>query len=409
MAVMILVLSVPGVAGVAAAQVPTVEVEAFVYPSSVTPEGGRVTYQIQVGVPPGDLPVTIISVVSDVHGDVTDPFNSAILSTECTVPIDWQPDSNFGWALGWGCGFEVWVEGESGEVSTTISVTVLFEDGTEVVVSDVAMVTISDELGAIHGVLVDSATGTPVPDVIVTVNCTPCGTNADSQGRFALEGLQPGEYFLGAGNSQHALSEYAFEFYDDAPSQETATPVMVLPGEITTIEWGLSVGGVIEGTVTDETNSEPLQGVHVEILQVTEDGTRTLFRSGAETDTNGHYRFGGLHTANYVVCFRHHEAECWNGKPTGSSDFSVASADEIHVELGQTTSGINATLQTLVSSNDGDGSTSGAGEDRTTLPHTGGRTVPIAVTATALLAAGTATLILTTRLERTTGNQPEES
>jgi hypothetical protein len=98
-----------------------VEVAASTYPDSVTSGGGLVTYQIQVGMPASDLPVMITSVSSDIHGDVSDPSNPVLHSTTCAMPVDWQPDSVFGWALGWGCEFAVWTEAEPGELSVKIA------------------------------------------------------------------------------------------------------------------------------------------------------------------------------------------------------------------------------------------------------------------------------------------------
>lgn len=386
---------------VARAQEPA-EAEASVYPGSVTPGGGTVTYQMQVGVSIGDLPATITSVSSDLHGDVTDPANPAILSTSCAVPVDWQPDSNFGWALGWGCEFEAWVEGEPGEVAATISATVVFGDETEVVVSDVAVVTISAELGAIHGTLVDSATGEPLAGEQVSGTCAPCGDVTDAEGGFALEGLEPGEYRLEAGNTTVQYSDYAYEWYDDAPAPESATPVLVLPGQITFVEWGLSVGGVIEGTVTDEATGEPLGAVEIPVLVQNEDGTRGGF-TGTSTGADGTYRMGGLHTANYVLCYYvfgsvqvgEYEPECWNDKPTAGESPFDAPADSIHVELGETVGGIDVSL-TPVAGPPGGGGVGGAGGEgngRATLPFTGIEAGPLAVTATALVAAATTVLL----------------
>jgi hypothetical protein len=313
----------------------------------------------------------------------------------------------------------------------------------------VAVVIVNDELGAIHGVLIDSATGTPVPDVIVFPDCTPCGTSADDEGHFSLEGLEPGEYRLGAGNSVHVVSDYAFEYYDDASTPETAMPITVLPGEIVYIEWRLSRLGVIEGTVTDETTGLPMSGVQVVAVA----GTDAVYQI---TDDAGFYQFRRMDPGDYIVCFQvPSSTKCWDDRGNEESDISKFEGDIVHVELGDviaridasmgvggstttttvgaTTTSDGSTTTTLYVVDDSDRPTFGAasdpqsggsgrgvpdtvantgsevggwlseasdGEVPVTLPNTGHDSAPIAVTAMTLLVAGFVIFIGTSRWAR---------
>jgi uncharacterized GH25 family protein len=96
----------------------------------------------------------------------------------------------------------------------------------------------------------------------------------DDQGRFELNGLQPGTWRVqAAANGQ-------------APSPEKTVEV---PGEV---ELVLSRGGRIRGQVVDRVTHKPLAGARVSVEGGVESDLTTA--SGAATDDNGQFLLGGL-------------------------------------------------------------------------------------------------------------------
>lgn len=311
---------------------PTIQdVDAGGYPGTLTPEGGVVTFFIQVAVDPADLPVAIVGVSSDLHGDVTDPANPAIIETGCSVPFDWGPESDLGgWALGWGCEYRASVVGPPGPLAVTLTMSIEGADGSVVEVSDTHVTTISEALGAIHGRLFDEATGTPVSGLTVLAEPEASGeyprsAAADPEGRFRVEGLEPGTYVLATGNDMvSGPSDYVWEWYDDADERIDAIGVEVVAGQVTTIEWPMSFGGVVEGTVTHRATGEPVPGAYVGARRLPED-LPTNYLS-VETDADGRYRLGGLSAGTYTMVV------------------ALAGTEEVgtvEVELGQVTTGVD--------------------------------------------------------------------
>ena len=349
-------------------------------PTVVPTAGAQVRYQVQVAVPDSELPVTITTVSSDLHGDLTDPANPAISSTTCAVPVDWQPGADFGFPLGWGCEYEAIVSGDAGESVNTISVTVVLGDGTEVVVSGVAPVTITG-LGSIQGKAIDSATGLPIAGMFVWAGCEGCGIMTDGEGRFAFEGLAPGSYWLKSGNENPGgmdtgppagySTPYAMEYHETEPvgfaDPGAATLVEVRAAETTTIQWTFSVGGAIEGMVSDQFGN-PIPGVMVTYFLQRDDGQRRPDGLAfSTTRPDGTYRLEGLRGGEHVVCFGDPSSECWDDHPFASLAGDPAPiGDVIPIALGQLVTGIDAVLGAVVSPDDDEVSAS-----VDTLPLTG--------------------------------------
>jgi hypothetical protein len=357
-------------------------------PTQVVPSGSFVTFQILMMLPFEET-VTITAVDSALYGDLAEPGNQVLEETTCVVPFTVEPDDYFG-AYDWGCDYRVWIEGEPGEFADTITVIVAPASGGEVQATTRVAVTISTATGVFLGTITDDVTGAPVAGIPVTaLGPIPADAHTDTEGRFSLGGLLPGEYRLNSGNVEGFSSEYAAEWWDDAPDFESATVVTVFPGEATTIDWALSLGGVISGTVTDEVTGTPIAGADVSWSAVGGDGLG--FIGGFYTGDDGAYRIPGLRTSDYVVCFDApgYEGECWDDRkePGGTV---VMPGDPVGVEVRAITPGIDAALTpetapvaTTVESTTGQ-----------SLPATGAppHTIPLALLALTVLLAGPAML-----------------
>ena len=363
-----------GMTGTGSAQPLSVGVQYITSPDSVIPTGGTVTHFVGVHISP-DETMTVTSIQSALSGDLADASNPMLISTTCSVPSLHNPGEFVG-AYEWGCEFTVFVSGEPGEVVDTVTVAVVGEDSTEYVASAQSVVTISTEDGAIQGTLTDAVTGMPIAgawiDVVGSAEGGSDRTNAT--GFYDIQGLAPGDYRMVSGNTQvWAEAEYARTWYLGGGTYASAAVVAVNPGMATVVDWSLSPGGVIEGTVTDATTGEPLEGLYVDVVYE-EAGSPYSWGYGPPTGVDGTYRFFGLFAGQYLVCFwtDGYERECWNGHtfPVGS-DWGSISGDPIAVELGSTISGIDAALTPLVSP-DGNGANGGNGpDDGDLLPFTG--------------------------------------
>lgn len=141
-------------------------------------------------------------------------------------------------------------------------------DGTPIVVTGGVSVTgvdfALDPGGWINGTLTDTSTGLPVGEAGVEV-FNASGTRvmtafAGDDGVYWGSGLPTGEYFLRA----YSWAGYLSELYDDIPCWEGCDPVEGTPVSVTApditydIDFALSLGGSITGTITEENSGNPV-------------------------------------------------------------------------------------------------------------------------------------------------------
>jgi hypothetical protein len=192
--------------------------------------------------------------------------------------------------------------------------------------------------GAIAGQVTAADTGNPLSFVTVRAYSHAIAVESDftdQNGQYVLEGLQPGNYTVRFGQK----SPYAGEWYEDQPSQTTATTITVSSGVTATANGALDIGAVISGVVTAADTGLPLADVVVRV----HDSSGEEVASNA-TDNQGQYVVAGLASGPHKVLFA--PSEFGDARSYFSEWYSdkadATSADVIGVTAPNLTSNINA-------------------------------------------------------------------
>lgn len=131
--------------------------------------------------------------------------------------------------------------------------------------------------GSISGVVRNAVTRAPLEGVRVYVHGSPV-VKTNSQGRFAISGVEAGRQWLSA--------------YDESRAASGNLYVLVNPGqEVTGVEVPIKLGGRISGKVIDD-NSRPVAGVSVLLLERRFEFGEMVYapRLTVSTDENGGFR-----------------------------------------------------------------------------------------------------------------------
>jgi hypothetical protein len=203
--------------------------------------------------------------------------------------------------------------------------------------------------GRIRGRLTDAATGVPLASVYLEVDDSGGSyvtyAYTDSSGLYTTGSMLPtGSYFVRTLNSQG----YFDEVYSDVswPCAVTSgTPVGVTAGATTTgIDFALSPGGRIRGTVTDGLTGQPLSDVYVLVY----DWKGSQATTG-RTDASGTFTTEkGLRSGTYYARTsnsRGYVDELYDDVPCTAGSCTVTRGVPIHVTAGATTTGISFALQ----------------------------------------------------------------
>ena len=111
-------------------------------------------------------------------------------------------------------------------------------------------------------------------------------TSTDSNGDFRINRLRTGKYKIRFDTN---YLNYLSEWYNDKSSSETADPVAVTAGSITSdIDAQLATGGQITGRVTDDSGAG-INNIYVAIY-----GCGFAYSFHTFTDSSGNYGFRGL-------------------------------------------------------------------------------------------------------------------
>lgn len=158
--------------------------------------------------------------------------------------------------------------------------------------------------GVIAGTVVSADAGRPIRRARVTIlGGSPKVSHtalSDEQGAFRFSGLPPGQYLLNSSKGGYLETIYGQKH---PGSGRPGTPIQLGANqELNRIALPLARGGVITGTVTDETG-EPVFGTQVRAYRwVRQSGERMLQSAGSDaTDDRGVYRIPRLLPGEYVV------------------------------------------------------------------------------------------------------------
>ena len=162
--------------------------------------------------------------------------------------------------------------------------------------------------------------------------------STSTNGAYELDRLPPGTYRL---RFDDRSGDHVAEYWDDAPTVESATDITVGSGaRVTGKNARLGAAGRITGTVTG--SSGPLEDVEVAAYRLDAASGRWSYFAGAYSEANGSFDVGGLPTGAFKLRLRDyqngHVGEWWNDKA------SMEEADTINVTAGATTSGRDASL-----------------------------------------------------------------
>lgn len=151
--------------------------------------------------------------------------------------------------------------------------------------------------GAISGLVADNA-GAGVADAKVTVirlgiPLWSRHATSDESGLYTINRLIPGIYVV-----QAEASGYIGEYYNDASTLLEVDPVEVANGDsLTNINFNLTKGGSISGTVLANASGAPLAGAHVEAYLT----TAPRVKHHTLTAEDGTYILDGLITGQYII------------------------------------------------------------------------------------------------------------
>ncbi|MCX6583419.1 MAG: carboxypeptidase regulatory-like domain-containing protein [Candidatus Aminicenantes bacterium] len=195
------------------------------------------------------------------------------------------------------------------------------------------------EGGIITGRVTDGS-GNGIPNVSIqirdTTNYTFIWTGTDGSGYYTAQGVPAGSWLVLFQCPQ--TSTFVSEYYNDKLWQSSADLVNVAAGQtISNIDAQLAIGGAISGHVTDGNGN----GIYNVNAQVRDANNNVL--TGANTDGSGNYTIYGLTPGAYKIYFETNNAgnyvrEYYNDKS------SLAAADNVPVNAGQTTENIDAQL-----------------------------------------------------------------
>jgi Fibronectin type III domain/Carboxypeptidase regulatory-like domain len=197
--------------------------------------------------------------------------------------------------------------------------------------------------GAIEGVVTDT-NGQPLANMCVQAQSGPYQTLAGAftsvTGFYRLGELPPFESYRVVFHDCWNQS-YLTEWYDNASSFDTATPVAVESGQTTTgIDGSLELGGFITGSVRDDAGEFAFACV-----TAVDHETGAVGSGYSGYWVTGSYRVGPLKAGSYVVTF----TDCgWGDKLSQSwpaADYP-STGQAVNVASGNTVKNINGVLRT---------------------------------------------------------------
>jgi hypothetical protein len=163
--------------------------------------------------------------------------------------------------------------------------------------------------GTIAGTVRDAQTGSPLQAAIVSIQNS-IGSSIETvptsvSGTYSLGSLVPGSYFVYA---KALATDYIAELFDSIPCvasdcvRTSGTPVSVTANATTTIDFALSKGGRITGTILRSDTGGPIVSPFIGTIAVFTEGTSPVTIAPiSASETTGEYSVEGLPTGRYFV------------------------------------------------------------------------------------------------------------
>ena len=203
----------------------------------------------------------------------------------------------------------------------------------------------------VSGVIKNAASGKPLAGICVNVieasDNTTVGTSkpSSSSGAWKLKGIAASSDYT-AVTSDCQNEGYVGQWYDDQDFQTNATQFVVNDGTVTKgIDFSLSEGGSVSGTVTDANTSDPVPNVLVVALWTTADQASTF---AVCTSAKGKYKLTDVPTSGAIVWFDTGTAACGTATPYDATYYlnspTYDSATAVTVKAGKVTKNIDQAL-----------------------------------------------------------------
>jgi hypothetical protein len=159
--------------------------------------------------------------------------------------------------------------------------------------------------GRIEGLITEGDGTTPIQNA--SACAVEVGSQASEGGGRCAQTAADGTYAIGSlptGNYEVVFSAtnqgFGSKRWNDQPVDEAGTPIAVTAGAaVTDVDGALPQGGTVRGTVTADSDGEPIQSMEVCAFRGHQAEGRCLFTGPAGT-----YEFTGLDQGSYAIRFR---------------------------------------------------------------------------------------------------------
>ena len=207
--------------------------------------------------------------------------------------------------------------------------------------------------GSIAGRVTSTSDGTGIGDVSIDIYDDNWDwvayATTDSTGNYATSSLVPGAYYLGTTNWKGYIDEWHVDIAvigSSWPPAE-ATAVTVTEGAITgDINFVLTLGGMISGQVTADAGGAGINGVQVEVYDVSWNYVQGSFTKNYD-GFDGYYTVNGLPTGSYYVVtvnYAHYFDEWYDNVRYSESQLPPVGVTPVAVTESVNTAGINFAL-----------------------------------------------------------------
>jgi hypothetical protein len=205
------------------------------------------------------------------------------------------------------------------------------------------------QAGFISGIVTRLEGGSSLKDIAATAYYTSTGSwqmansaISAADGSYLIKGLLPGTYRVRF-SDVYSPPSYIDEYFDNVAVIDNALDIIVTAGVTTTgIDAAMGTYGSLSGTVYGPDGTTPVEDVYADVYSYNPSSLDWEWVSYGQTDSNGDYTAAGLDTGDYRVEFSDPLGQLANEVYLDAPDLD--SGDDVHVELGLETPGIDAVL-----------------------------------------------------------------